>query len=182
MPLHWTPRSEGRASEAHRQGARAVAKIPDGGAKQTAGMRTEVENDQDRIPRARVPVGMVHHPAGTSRATGQAEASSHGDAAAGPYARSNVGRIEGSSRRPSPPCQRDGWSGKKRRTGRRKEPHYLLRQVASGASSETSLTDPEGDDPDRRRRLGFLTASICQVATRREFADTSADPRDGARG
>ncbi len=25
-----------------------------------------------RIPRARVPVGMVHHPAGTSRATGQA--------------------------------------------------------------------------------------------------------------
>ena len=27
---------------------------------------------EGRIPRARVPVGMVHHPAGTSRATGQA--------------------------------------------------------------------------------------------------------------
>jgi hypothetical protein len=57
---------------------------PDSGAKQTAGMRTEVANDQGPIPRARVPVGMVHHPAGTSRATGQAEASSQGDAAAGP--------------------------------------------------------------------------------------------------
>ena len=45
---------------------------PDGGATKTAGMRAEVENDQGRIPRARVPVGMVHHPAGTSRATGQA--------------------------------------------------------------------------------------------------------------
>ena len=31
---------------------------------------------EGRIPRARVPVGMVHHPAGTSRATGQADASS----------------------------------------------------------------------------------------------------------
>ena len=41
-------------------------------------------NGQTIIPRARVPVGLVHHPAGTSRATGQAEASSHGDAAAGP--------------------------------------------------------------------------------------------------
>ena len=48
---------------------------PDSGAKQTAGMRAEVANDQGRIPRARVPVGMVHHPAGTSRATGQADAS-----------------------------------------------------------------------------------------------------------
>lgn len=57
---------------------------PDGGATKTAGMRTEVENDQGLIPRARVPVGMVHHPAGTSRATGQADASSYGDAAAGP--------------------------------------------------------------------------------------------------
>jgi hypothetical protein len=45
---------------------------PDSGAKQTAGMLAEVGNDQGPIPRARVPVGMVHHPAGTSRATGQA--------------------------------------------------------------------------------------------------------------
>jgi hypothetical protein len=103
-------------------------------------------------------------------------------AAAGPYARSNVGRIEGSSRRPSPPCQRDACSGNRRRTRRRKEPHKILRQVASGASSETSKPHPEGDDPDRRRSLGFLTVSICRVATRREFGDTSADPRDKARG
>lgn len=59
---------------------------PDGGADKTAGMRTEVANDQGRIPRARVPVGMVHHPAGTSRATGQAmaEHSSEDPAKAGP--------------------------------------------------------------------------------------------------
>ena len=44
---------------------------PDSGANKTAGMRAEVD-DQGFIPRARVPVGMVHHPAGTSRATGQA--------------------------------------------------------------------------------------------------------------
>jgi hypothetical protein len=47
---------------------------PDSGAKQTAGMRAKVGNDQGFVPRARVPVGLVHHPAGTSRATGQAMA------------------------------------------------------------------------------------------------------------
>jgi hypothetical protein len=45
---------------------------PDSGANKTAGMRAKVGNDQTIIPRARVPVGLVHHPAGTSRATGQA--------------------------------------------------------------------------------------------------------------
>ena len=57
---------------------------PGSGANKTAGMRAEVANDRSPIPRARVPVGLVHHPAGTSRATGQAEAPSHDDAAAGP--------------------------------------------------------------------------------------------------
>ncbi len=47
-------------------------------------------------------------------------------------------------RGPSPPCQRDACSGNRRRTRRRKEPHKLLRQVASGASSETSMTRPGG--------------------------------------
>jgi hypothetical protein len=47
----------------------------------------------ENIPRARVPVGMVHHPAGTSRATGQAlaEHSSEDSVKAGPYARSFLG-------------------------------------------------------------------------------------------
>jgi hypothetical protein len=70
-----------RGTQTRRQRCR---EHPDSGAKQTAGMMAEVVNDQSPIPRARVPVGLVHHPAGTSRATGQAEASSHGDAAAGP--------------------------------------------------------------------------------------------------
>jgi hypothetical protein len=48
------------------------------------GDERRVANGHGIIPRARVPVGLVHHPAGTSRATGQADASSHGDAAAGP--------------------------------------------------------------------------------------------------
>ncbi|AOG09050.1 hypothetical protein BSY240_938 [Agrobacterium sp. RAC06] len=121
------------------------------------------------IPRARVPVGMVHHPAGTSRATGQAlaEHSSEDSVKAGPYARSSS--VLGSSprmTRPSPPCQRDACSGNRRRTRRRKEPHTLLRQVASGASSDPSgqargqvSNHPEGVDPDRRRSLGFLKST-----------------------
>ena len=61
---------------------------------------------------------------------------------------------------PSPPCQRDACSGNRRRTRRRKEPHKFLRQVASGASSETSMTRSGGSDPDRRRSLGFLTVQF----------------------
>jgi hypothetical protein len=72
----WIPRSEGRASEAHSQGANAVANIQTAGRNKRRGCGP-VANDQGLIPRARVPVGMVHHPAGTSRATGQAEASPH---------------------------------------------------------------------------------------------------------
>ncbi len=63
------------------------------------------------------------------------------------------------SRRPSPPCQRDACSGNRRRTRRRKEPHTFLRQVASGASSETNFSLPGGSDPDRGRSLGFLTST-----------------------
>ncbi len=117
----------------------------------------EVANGQSPIPRARVPVGLVHHPAGTSRATGQAMA----DIPSGRLCQSRTrarSSLERKFQGPSPPCQRDACSGKKRRTRRRKEPHKLLRQVASGASSETSITRPGGSNPDRRRSLGFLTS------------------------
>ena len=36
----------------------------------------------------------------------------------------------------------------------------LLRQVASGASSETNFSPPGGSNPDRRRSLGFLTVQF----------------------
>ena len=74
-PLHRIPRSEGRASEAHRQGAHAVAKIQTAGRIKRRGCAPGRKWPWHH-PRARVPVGLVHHPAGTSRATGQAEASS----------------------------------------------------------------------------------------------------------
>ncbi len=87
---------------------------------------------------------------------------------AGPYARSFLERkFQG----PSPPCQRDACSGNRRRTRRRKEPHTLLRQVASGASSETSMTHPEGGDPDRRRSLGFLTVQFLEGGERAASAE-----------
>ncbi len=60
---------------------------------------------------------------------------------AGPAPGQSLGRR---SRRPSPPCQRDACRGNRRRTGRRKEPHKLLRQVASGASSETNFSPTGG--------------------------------------
>ncbi len=129
---------------------------------QNGGDDGEVANDQASIPRARVPVGLVHHPPGTSRATGQAMA----DTSSGGLCQSRTRArsiLERKFQGPSPPCQRDACSGNRRRTGRRKEPHYLLRQVASGASSdprvqpEESFSPPGGSDPDRRRSLGYLT-------------------------
>jgi hypothetical protein len=69
-------------------------------------------------------------------------------------ARSNVGLR---SRRPSPPCQRDACSGTKRRTGRRKEPHKYLDRLLLAPRPRQACPHPEGDDPDRRRSLGFLT-------------------------
>ena len=72
---------------------------PDGGAEKTAGMRTEVGNDQDRIPRARVPVGMVHHPAGTSRATGQALADTSSEELCRSRTRARSSSVLGSSPR-----------------------------------------------------------------------------------
>ena len=108
----------------------------------------------ENIPRARVPVGMVHHPAGTSRATGQAEASSC--MTSQPDPRPVI--LWEQSRGSSPSCQRDACSGNRRRTRRRKEPHKLLRQVASGASSETSMRPNRREQSRPGAKLGFLTS------------------------
>ncbi|MDQ0423589.1 hypothetical protein J2045_004644 [Peteryoungia aggregata LMG 23059] len=114
-------------------------------------------NGQTIIPRARVPVGLVHHPTGTSRANGQAEASSHGDAAAGPYARSFLGSNPADRRRLARETYAAGIDAER---GAGRSHIKLLRQVASGASSETSMTRPGGGNPDRRRSLGFLTVQF----------------------
>ena len=107
---------------------------------------------EGRIPRARVPVGMVHHPPGTSRATGQALADKFfGTRLPQPDPRPVERRTD--RRIVTTPVA----ALPERRMQREKTPNeapegatYILRQVASGASSETSSTHPEGDDPDRR--------------------------------
>jgi len=130
---------------------------PDGGATKTAGMMAEVANDQGPIPRARVPVGMVHHPAGTSRATGQAEAdhSSEETAAAGPAPGHSLGKPEDRRRL----ARETHAAGKDAERGAGRSHIKLLRQVASGASSETNFSPSGGSNPNRRRSLGFLTST-----------------------
>ena len=111
---------------------------------------------------------MVHHPAGTSRATGQAPA----DIPTGRLCQSRTLRpVERRTDRrivTTPVAALP-----ERRMQRDKTPNeapegatYLLRQAAPGASSDPSgqargqvSTHPEGDDPDRRRSLGFLTST-----------------------
>jgi hypothetical protein len=87
----------------------------------------------ENIPRARVPVGLVHHPAGTSRATGQAEASSRMTPQpdprpvilwdAGPEDRRRLARETHAA-------------GIDAERGAGRSHIKLLRQVASGASSD----------------------------------------------
>jgi hypothetical protein len=131
----WIPRSEGRASEAHRQGANAVANTQTAGRNKRRGCGPGRKWPDDHPPgegpgRYGAPSdgNLPGHRPGSGRTLFGADCRSR------TRARSNVGLR---SRRPSPPCQRDVCSGTKRRTGRRKEPYKILRQVASGASSET---------------------------------------------
>ncbi|SIP92220.1 hypothetical protein SAMN05880561_101241 [Rhizobium sp. RU33A] len=133
---------------------------PGSGANKTAGMQAEVD-DQSFIPRARVPVGMVHHPAGTSRATGQALA----DIPSGGLCQSRTLRPVILDPRVKPEDDEDRRrlarethaAGIDAERGAGRSHIKLLRQVASGASSETSFSLSGGSDPDRRRSLGFLT-------------------------
>jgi hypothetical protein len=137
---------------------------PDSGANKTAGMRIEVGNDQGRVPRARVPVGMCtirREPPGPPARLWQTflrEVS----AAAGPCARSIFGRNPEDRRRLARGTHASGQNAER---GAGRSHIQILRQVASGAASETSITTPGGRDPDRRRCLGFLTAS--DLPTRR---------------
>ena len=118
---------------------------------QNGGDGRQVANGQTIILRARVPVGMVHHPAGTSRATGQALAEHSSEVTAKPDPRPvDVGTHVSTpvAALPEGRMQRD-----KTPNGAPEGATYLLRQVASGASSETSMTTPGGRDPDRRRSM-----------------------------
>jgi hypothetical protein len=124
----------------------------------------EASNGQARIPRARVPVGLVHHPAGTSRATGQAMADmpSGGLCQSRTRARSFLGpRVkpedDDARRRLARETHAAGIDAER---GAGRSHIKLLRQVASGASSETSMTPPGGSNSDRRRSLGFLTVGF----------------------
>ena len=151
----------------HTDKAPALSRTPRQRGETNGGDDGEVANDQARIPRARVPVGLVHHPAGTSRATGQAEASSHGDAAAGPApGQSSVilgpdPRTEDRRRL----ARETHAAGKNVERGAgRSHINYLDRLLLAprpilGFNPRASMIIPGGSNPDRRRSLGFLT--IC---------------------
>jgi hypothetical protein len=150
------PRSEGRASEAHRQGANAVANIQTAGRTKrrgwTPGRKWPDDHPPGEGPRSvwctirREPPGP---PARLWQTFREEDSAAAGPAPGHPWNASSKDRRR--------LARETHAAGQKRRTGRRKEPHTLLRQAASGASSETSLTIPGGRDPGRRRRLGFLT-------------------------
>jgi hypothetical protein len=139
----WIPRSEGRASEAHRQGANAVANIQTAGRTKrrgwTPGRKWPDDHPPGEGPRSvwctirREPPGP---PARLWQTFREEDSAAAGPAPGHPWNASSKDRRR--------LARETHAAGQKRRTGRRKEPHIILRQAASGASSETSLSPPGG--------------------------------------
>ena len=129
---------------------------------QNGGDERRAANGQTIMPRARVPVGLVHHPAGTSRATGQADASSHGDATAGPAPGRTSDFGHDARRRLARETHAAGRNAE--RGAGRSHITYLDRLLLAPRPTprvkpeDKHETDPEGVNPDRRRSLGFLTS------------------------